>query len=169
MNIAESVIIDLTDNQTYNLQPGGKGSWTFVNNNNLSNTDELKKKKSENMKKYWTEEKRKNKSEEMKKYNKINGTDRYSVEIKKRYEDPVFLEKFINKMNIVNNDENKKNKASKKIKEKWKNDLDFQEKMKKRKPRGSNGTAMKEKWADPIWRNKMLESRKNKKEKNETN
>jgi hypothetical protein len=31
--------------------------------------------------------------------------------------------------------------------------------MKKRKPRSSNGNAMKNKWADPVWRNKMIESR----------
>lgn len=169
MNIAESLLIDLTDNQTYNLQPGGKGSWSYVNHNKLNNNEESKNKKSDTMKKYWTEEKRKEKSENMKQYNEINGTDRYSIGTKRRYENDIFMEKFKNKMASVNNDENKKIKAGKKIKEKWKNDSEYQEKMKKRKPRGSNGSALKEKWADPIWRNKMLEARKNKKEKNETN
>lgn len=169
MNIAESLLIDLNNKQIYNLQPGGKGSWSYINENNLSNNKDSKKKKSDSMKEYWTEEKRKNKSESMKEYNKINGTNRYSIGTKKRYEDPIFVEKFKNTMNVVNKDENKKIKAGKKIKEKWENDLEFQEKMKKRKPRGSNGSALKEKWADPIWRNKMLESRMNKKEKNETN
>lgn len=169
MNIAESLLIDLNDKKIYNLQPGGKGSWSYINENNLSNTIEIKKKKSIKMKKYWDEEKRKDKSEKMKEYNKVHGTERYSEETKKRFEDPIFKEKHKCKMNLINKDETKRNKASKKIKEKWDTDLNFQEKMKKRKPRGSDGSALKEKWADPIWRNKMLEARKNKKVKNETN
>lgn len=169
MNIAESLLIDLNDKKIYNLQPGGKGSWSYINENNLSNTIEIKKKKSIKMKKYWDEEKRKEKSEKMKEYNKVHGTERYSEETKKRFEDPIFKEKHKCKMNLINKDETKRNKASKKIKEKWNTDLNFQEKMKKRKTRGSDGSALKEKWADPIWRNKMLEARKNKKVKNETN
>jgi len=36
--------------------------------------------------------------------------------------------------------------------------------MNNRKPRGSDGSALKEKWADPIWRQNMLQSRKLKNE-----
>lgn len=169
MNIAESLLIDLSDKHSYNLQPGGNGSWNYINENNLANTDELKKKKSEKMKEYWTEEKRKEKSEQMKEYNKENGTERYSDFLKQRYEDPVFMEKFKSTMNNVNKDENKRITASQKIKDKWENDLNFKEKMKKRKPRGSDGSALKEKWKDPVWRNKMLESRKNKRKQHEAN
>jgi group I intron endonuclease len=162
MNIAESLLIDLSDKKTYNLQPGGIGSWQYINENNLSNTEECKIKKSITMKNFWTEEKRKEKSQKMKKYFEENGTERHSESLKERYKDPTYKEKFIKKMKLVNKDENKKKKASQKIKEKWENDLEFQEKMKKRKPRGSDGSALKAKWDDPVWRNKMLESRKNK-------
>jgi hypothetical protein len=44
---------------------------------------------------------------------------------------------------------------------------EYKEKMSKRKVRGSDGSKLKEKWADPVWRQKMLDSRK--KNKNETN
>jgi hypothetical protein len=168
MNIAESILVDLTDNNTYNLQPGGKGDWSYVNGNNLSNTTYLKNKKSNTMKEYWTEERKKEKSEDMKEYNKINGTERYRDIVKKRYEDPVYMEKFRLKMNSVNKDINKRKDASEKIKDKWK-DPTFIEKMSNRKKGNSNSKKMKEKWADPVWREHMLESRKNKKEKNETN
>jgi group I intron endonuclease len=67
MNIAESLLIDLSDVRSYNLQPGGKGSWQYINENDLSNTEESKKKKSNTMKEYWTEERKKEKSEDMKK------------------------------------------------------------------------------------------------------
>lgn len=168
MNIAESLLIDLYDEKTYNLQPGGRGGWDYVNEKNLSNTEECKKKKSIKMKEFWTDEKRKQKSEEMKNYFELNGTEKHSIALKKRYSDPIYMEKFTNKMNCVNNDENKKNEAGRKIKDKWNNDLEFQEKMKKRKTRGSDGSALKAKWADPIWRSNMLESRK-KRKLNETN
>lgn len=167
MNIAESLLIDIKDKKTYNLQPGGKGSWSYINENNLSNTSNSKRLKSEKMKSYWTEDRKKLKSLDMKKFNMENGTDRYSEVLRKRYEDENFKDKFIKKMSIVNNDPDKKNKTSLKLKEKWNNDKEFIDKMKKRKTRGSDGSALKEKWKDPIWRQKMLDSRK--KTKDETN
>jgi hypothetical protein len=168
MNIAESLLIDLTDKLSYNLQEGGKGSWNYVNENNLSNTKKSKQKKSEKLKEYWTEEKKQKKSLEMKKYNDENGTQRYTEVLLERYKDPVFKEKFIETMNVVNKDEEKRKKAGEKISQKWKNDKEFQEKMKKRKTRGSDGSALKEKWKDPVWRQKMLDARKKGKQ-NETN
>lgn len=169
MNIAESLLVDLSDKNSYNLQPGGKGSWQYINENNLSNTEKCKAKKSIKMKNFWTEEKKQEKSKEMKKYFEENGTDKFSERLVERYKDPIYKQKFTTKMEEVNRDENKRKKAGKKIKEKWEYDLEFQEKMKKRKPRGSDGSALKAKWDDPVWRNKMLESRKNKRRQNETN
>jgi group I intron endonuclease len=162
MNIAETLLIDLKDNRSYNIQPGGIGGWKYVNENNLSNNEDSKKKKSDTMKNFWTDEKRKEQSIKMKKYFDENGVEKYSESLKNRYNDPVYKENFTKKMNIVNKDENKRKKAGQKIKDKWQNDEEFRNKMKKRKPRSSNGNAMKNKWADPVWRNKMIESRKKK-------
>jgi hypothetical protein len=165
MNIAETLLIDLKDNRSYNIQPGGIGGWKYVNENNLSNNEDSKKKKSDTMKNFWTDEKRKEQSIKMKKYFDENGVEKYSESLKNRYNDPVYKENFTKKMNIVNKDENKRKKAGQKIKDKWQNDEEFRNKMKKRKPRSSNGNAMKNKWADPVWRNKMIESRKKKDKK----
>lgn len=44
-------------------------------------------------------------------------------------------------------------------KELW-NTPEYKLKMSKRKPRGSDGSKLKEKWADPVWREKMLNARK---------
>lgn len=41
---------------------------------------------------------------------------------------------------------------------------EYRSKMSKRKTRGSDGSKLKEKWADPVWRQKMLEARKIKNE-----
>jgi hypothetical protein len=41
----------------------------------------------------------------------------------------------------------------------WKTE-EYRIKMSKRKTRGSDGSKLKEKWADPIWRQKMLDARK---------
>lgn len=71
---------------------------------------------------------------------------------------------FRQKMSSINNDESKRVDASKKIKAKWENDIQYQEKMKNRKTRGSDGSALKAKWADPEWRKYMMEARKKKNE-----
>ena len=91
--------------------------------------------------------------------------ERMSKALQERW-DSMSLEerqKFSLKMQEVNNDLGKRNKASIAIKEKWA-DPEFKEKMKNRK-HGSNSTSLKEKWADPEWRAMMLESRKLAKEK----
>jgi hypothetical protein len=46
-------------------------------------------------------------------------------------------------------------------KELWQTE-EYRLKMANRKTRGSDGSKLKEKWADPIWRQKMLEARKKK-------
>lgn len=61
------------------------------------------------------------------------------------------LQTFKEKMKVINSDENKREDASIKIKSKWKN-VEFKEKMKNRKPRGSNGENIKTKWEDPEYR-----------------
>lgn len=43
--------------------------------------------------------------------------------------------------------------------DKWKLH-EFREKMKSRKPRGPDGEKLKSRWADPVWREKMLSARK---------
>lgn len=58
------------------------------------------------------------------------------------------------------------------VRDKWKNDEEYKLKMRNRKPRGPDGSKMKAKWSDPVWREKMLLQRKLAKERkrqNETN
>lgn len=92
---------------------------------------------------------------------------RYENAIKKRWENcsEEDKQKFIEKMTIVNQSEEKNKKASDTMKANWE-DPEFREKMKKRKTRGSDGSKLKEKWQDPEFRAKMLAARK--KGKNET-
>jgi len=150
-----------TNKKSYNLNLGGDGSFEYINKNNLSNTEILKKQKSEKMKKYWTEERKLKKSLDMKRYNEENGTERYSVGLKKRYENMTKFEweSFVESTSLANKNIKKRKDASVKIKKKWK-DPNFREKMKKRKTRGSDGSALKKLWEDPNFREKMLSSRK---------
>jgi len=67
---------------------------------------------------------------------------------------------FCDKMSVINNNEEKKKKAGDKIKIRWDNDEEYKTKMKNRKPRGSDGSKMVEKWADPVWKAKTLENRR---------
>src|SRR5210317_1678714 len=46
MNLMENSLINLEDNNIYNLQPGGIGGFSYINENNLANTENLKNKKS---------------------------------------------------------------------------------------------------------------------------
>lgn len=71
---------------------------------------------------------------------------------------------FSEKMLLINSNEEKRKDASEKIKAKWQ-DKEFKDKMSKRKTRGSDGSALAKRWADPVFREKMLLSRK----KHETN
>lgn len=77
---------------------------------------------------------------------------------------------FCEKMKILNSSSEKLENNSNKMKEKWK-EVEYLEKMKNRKKRGSDGSKSKMLWADPIWKANMLEKRKLAKEKrkNETN
>lgn len=159
MNIIENLLINLDDKNIYNLQPGGIGGFSYINENNLGNINDLKNKKSLKMKKYWTEEKKNKKSLDMIEYYSVNGTEKISNGLKKRYSDKEYKKKFTSKMEEVNKDIEKRKKAGKSIKDKWDNDKDFQEKMKKRK-KGSNSNTMKERWKDPEFRKMMLEKRK---------
>lgn len=149
---------------TYNMSVGGKGGFSYINRQGLNNTDEVKKKKSETLQKYWTDNKKKQKSKDMIEYNKINGKDRYVSATKSRYNNQDFKKKFDEKMSSVNKNIEKRNRAGESIKKLWESDLEFQNKMKNRK-RGSNSESLKEKWKNPVWRNMMLEKRK----KSETN
>ena len=72
-------------------------------------------------------------------------------------------EQFSSKMQEVNANLDKRHKASIAIKEKWADPI-FKDKMKNRK-HGSNSTSLKEKWADPEWRLMMLTNRKLAKER----
>jgi hypothetical protein len=163
MNTLEEKFVNYNDNMCYNMTVGGKGGWHYVNANQLSNTPEMLKSKSEKMKKFWTEERKLHKSEQMKEYNIKNGKDRYSVSAKKMHSDPTFKDKFSNIMTEVNNREDKRKDASEKIKTKWKEET-FRERMSKR-IHGSNSNTMKEKWKDPMFRQMMIDRRK----KNEAN
>lgn len=164
MNVLESVLIDLDNKQSYNLQPGGKGGWNYINEMGLSNTEELKKQKSIKMNEYWTEERRIEKSENMIAYNKDHGTERYTEELKKRYSNKEYIDNHKKIMTTINQSEAKRKDAGQKIKDLWQNNIEFIEKMKNRKTRGSDGSALKKKWEDPIWREYILESRKKKNE-----
>jgi hypothetical protein len=70
MNRKEKEIVteEYCNQNTYNLCVGGHGGFGYINKNNLGNTDDLRVKKSNKMKEYWTEDKKKNKSETMKKF-----------------------------------------------------------------------------------------------------
>jgi hypothetical protein len=137
---------------------------------NKANTPELKKIKSEKMKLYWTEERKKEKSKSIIGYNEKHGTERYTKALLDRYSSMTSEEykKFVDKMTIVNKDEEKRKKAGEKIKEKWK-DPAYIEKMKNRKTgdKDKKSAALKARWADPVWKQNMLEKRR--KAKNETN
>jgi len=89
--------------------------------------------------------------------------NQHKTYMEKRYQDSNFKESFDKKMKEVNQDLAKRNNASVKLKEKWK-EASFIDKMSKRKPRGSDGSKLKEKWKDPAWKEYMLNARK----KNET-
>lgn len=94
------------------------------------------------LKKYWTPEKRIEKSIQMKLYYlNTNNIEKKRIEQKNRW-DSMSDEKrqeFINKMNIINNDKQKRQQAGNKIKDLWKDPV-FLEKMKNRKKKKRSQT-----------------------------
>mgnify|MGYP003351799695 CR=1 FL=1 len=102
MNLLEEKFVDYNDDMCYNMNVGGKGGWKYVNENQLSNTPEMLKRKSEKMKEFWTEERKVQKSKQMKEYNVKNGKRRYSISAKKMHSDPDFKNKFSVIMSEVN-------------------------------------------------------------------
>jgi hypothetical protein len=134
------------------------------------NNELIKKLKSIKMLEYWTEERKKIKSDNMKRYYSENPLEierlrKNTLEMwKNKTQDE--LSEFSEKMKNINYE--KKDEISKKLKDKWKEN-DFRNKMKHRN-HGSNSLSLKEKWKDPVWRDYMLQCRKrNRKLKNETN
>lgn len=167
MNKIEEQLVDTNDAMSYNMTIGGKGGWHYANKNSLGNTPDAIESKTQTMKEYWTEERRKRKSEDMKAYNQLHGTKRYSSAMKNRHSDPIAKSKFNEKMTEVNKRLEKRQLASEKIKNKWK-EPEFREKMNKRR-HGSNSETMKAKWKDPVWKQSMLEKRRLKHEANKNN
>lgn len=104
-------------------------------NKGIPDTEENKKSKSEKMKKYWTDDLKGKKSSDMRDYNKKHGTERYRASLLERYSDADYVEIFTKKMEVINRDVEKRNKASIAMKQKWQ-DVSFIEKMKHRKPGG---------------------------------
>lgn len=164
MNLMEEFLVKVTHN-SYNLKKGGNGGFDFINDNNLSNTEELKQKKSKKMKEYWNSDRKNQKSKNMKYYYQTNGTEKVSLGLKKRYKNTEFHGQFKKTMEVVNKSIEKRHASGKTLKEKWSTE-EYKNQMKKRKTRGSDGSKLKEKWNDPIWREKMLEARKKKHETN---
>jgi len=128
----------------------------------IGNSPENRVKKSEQLKRWWIPERREQKSKDMIEYNIINGTQRYSDALNKRYSEmsESDFNNFKNTMKKINGSKEKKEQASKKLKSLWKNDEVFIEKMKNRKYRGSDGSAISELWKDPNYKERTLKSRK---------
>lgn len=145
MNVLEQQLITeeiISSDESYNLSIGGKGGWDYVNRAGKGNTPDARKKKSQTMKKYWTEEQRTRQSDALKKYCQENGTQRHTDYMNERYADPVYKEKFIETMSKVNKDPEKRRLASEKLKLKWQ-DPEYLAKMKARKPRGPKNATNK--------------------------
>lgn len=128
----------------------------------LGNTEELKKQKSESMKLWWTDERKAQKSKDIIEYNIINGTQRYTDALNKRYKNMSEKERrnFRETMQKVNNSEEKKADAKIKLKALWADDEEYKAKMKKRKTRGSDGSKTAEMWKNEELKSKILLSRK---------
>lgn len=92
--------------------------------------------------------------------NSVEGKKRMVAAAKKNWENRSDIDRdiFKDKMSDINSNEEKRKDASRKLKEKWA-DPEYRDKMKNRKT-GNNGSTMKEKWADPEFRQKMLDARR---------
>jgi hypothetical protein len=120
---------------------------------------------SKHFKKMWSDPEHKKKHIEamIEERNSIEGKKRMQEAARKNWDSRSDEERqiFQSKMNEINKNDDKRKDASKKIKKKWQDPI-FKEKMKNRKPRGSDGSALKKLWDDPVWRAKTLESRRKK-------
>jgi len=128
----------------------------------LGNTEDLKKQKSDFMRQWWTDERKLQKSKDLIEYNKINGTQRYTDALNKRYESMTEEERqnFREIMQKVNNSEDKKADAKIKLKALWSDDEHYKAKMQNRKTRGSDGSKTSEMWKNEELKSKILVSRK---------
>lgn len=130
----------------------------------LWKSDEHRKKVSDSLKAYWNNISKEEYQNICKTRKAIKSSDaarlQASINAKNMHSDEEFKKKFKETMNIVNKDEDKRNAASIALKEKWK-DPEYLEKMKNRKkPDFTNySEKMKEKWKDPEYRNKVMETR----------
>jgi hypothetical protein len=114
------------------------------------------------IKAWWTEEKRKQKSENLIAYNKENGTQRYTDALNKRWStmSSEGYEEFCKTMTEVNRRPEKRKIAGKKIKDKWNNDEKYKEKMKNRRPRGSDGSNISKRWKEPGFKEAQILARR---------
>jgi hypothetical protein len=119
-------------------------------------------KRIQQIKDYWTEEVKLEKSKSLKEYNLIHGTQRYVDAMNKRWNEMSKEDhsKFCKTMSVVNKDPKKRLDAGIKIKDRWNNDIEYQNKMKNRKTRGSDGSKNKEMWCNPAYREKQAKMRK---------
>jgi hypothetical protein len=90
--------------------------------------------------------------------------------LRKRYADAEFTSAFNKTMQIVNAGDEKRKKAGAAIRQKWQ-DPAYLEKMKNRKAPDKKKTSatMKTKWQDPIFREKMKNRKRKGWKQNETN
>jgi hypothetical protein len=118
------------------------------------------------LKDWWTEERREQKSRDLIEYNKIHGTQRYTDALNKRWEEMPAdkYEAFCETMSRVNKDPVKIMKAKKTIKDRWKYDEEFKERMilsmKNGKRSGSQGRALSARWKDPDFKIRQILLRK---------
>lgn len=132
--------------------------------NSLANTPENNQKRRESAKKIrGDKEKEKIRIEKLKAtINTPEGKEKTKKAAKKKWDARDLTERddFKKKMTVINQNEDKRKNAGIKIKEKWKDPI-YREKMSKRN-KGSNSITMKEKWKDPEFRKMMIEKRKQK-------
>lgn len=123
-------------------------------------TQETEARRILSLKLYWTEDKRKEKSESMIEFFKINSTQHISEYLIGRYKNKEFYDEFVITMTRVNQDPIKREKAGKKIKDKWESDPNYLEKMRKRRKRGSDGTKNRILWENEEFKLRQIKTRK---------
>lgn len=130
--------------------------------NERNKTPEARRKQKDSLKEWWTTERKTKKSADIIEYNKQHGTERYTTALLERWESmsKEDYESFCKKMEIVNGCEEKRKNAGEKIKILWNENEEFQNKMKHRRKRGSDGSKSKKNWENPEIRDKILTKRK---------